>query len=213
MQQAFAVLLLVVFGIKAALFPLFFWLPDSYPTAPSPVTAVFAGLLTKVGVYAIIRTQTLLFPPAARPGTLILVLAGLTMVVGVLGAIAQDDVKRILSFNIVSHIGYMVMGLGLFTVAGLAAAVFYTVHHIVAKTTLFLTGGLIEHVGGSGRLDRLGDMVRTRPGPRRAVPRARAQPGRHPAAVGLRRQARAGRRRRRRRTSGWSWRWLPRSAC
>jgi multicomponent Na+:H+ antiporter subunit D len=163
LQSAFAVLLLVVFGIKAALFPLFFWLPDAYPTAPSPVTAVFAGLLTKVGVYAIVRTQTLLFPLDARPVTLILVAAGLTMLVGVLGAIAQSDVKRILSFNIVSHIGFMVMGLGLFTVTGLAAAVFYTVHHIVAKTSMFLTGGLIEHVGGSGRLSRLGGMVKTAP--------------------------------------------------
>jgi multicomponent Na+:H+ antiporter subunit D len=163
LQQAFAVLLLLVFGIKAALFPLFFWLPDAYPTAPSPVTAVFAGLLTKVGVYAIIRTQTLFFPAAARPGTLILVLASITMVVGVLGAIAQNEVKRILSFNIVSHIGFMMMGLGLFTVAGLAAAVFYTVHHIVAKTSMFLTGGLIEHAGGSGRLDRVGNLARTAP--------------------------------------------------
>ncbi len=162
-QTTFAVLLLVVFGIKAALFPLFFWLPDSYPTAPSAVTAVFAGLLTKVGVYAIIRTQTLLFPDGARPDTLMLVMAGATMLVGILGAIAQDDVKRILSFNIVSHIGYMVMGLALFTVAGLAATIFYVVHHIVAKTTLFLTGGLIEHVGGSSRLSRLGDMVRSAP--------------------------------------------------
>ena len=69
-RSAFAALLLVVFGIKAALFPLFFWLPDSYPTAPSPVTAVFAGLLTKVGVYAMIRTQTLLFPADSRPSAL-----------------------------------------------------------------------------------------------------------------------------------------------
>ena len=163
LRSGFAVLLVVVFGIKAALFPLFFWLPDSYPTAPSAVTAVFAGLLTKVGVYAIIRTQTLLFPESARPGTLLLVMAGATMLVGILGAIAQDDVKRILSFNIVSHIGYMVMGLGLFTVAGVAAAIFYVVHHIVAKTTLFLTGGLIEHTGGSSRLSRLGEMVRGAP--------------------------------------------------
>jgi multicomponent Na+:H+ antiporter subunit D len=163
LRSALAVLMLVVFGIKAAIFPLFFWLPDSYPTAPSPVTAIFAGLLTKVGVYAIIRTQTLLFPPSTRPGTLLLVLAAATMVVGVLGAIAQGDVKRILSFQIVSHIGYMVMGLGLFTVAGLGAAVLYTVHHIVAKTGLFLTGGLIEHAGGSSRLSRLGGMARTAP--------------------------------------------------
>ena len=192
-------LLLVVFGIKAALFPLFFWLPDAYPTAPSPVTAVFAGLLTKVGVYAIIRTQTLLFPHDARPGTLHpRRWPALTMVVGVLGAIAQSDVKRILSFNIVSHIGYMVMGLGLFTVAGLAAAIFYIVHHIVAKTTLFLTGGLIEHVGGSGRLSRAGRDGADGARRGRAVPRARAQPRRHPAAVGLRRQARAGRGRPRR---------------
>jgi multicomponent Na+:H+ antiporter subunit D len=163
LRSALAVLMLVVFGIKAAIVPFFFWLPDSYPTAPSPVTAIFAGLLTKVGVYAMIRTQTLLFPQGTRPGTLLLVVAGLTMVVGVLGAIAQGDVKRILSFQIVSHIGYMVMGLGLFTLAGLAAAVLYTVHHIVAKTALFLAGGLIEHHGGSSRLARLGGMSRTAP--------------------------------------------------
>ena len=166
-RSALAVLLIVVFGIKAAIFPLFFWLPDSYPTAPTPVTAVFAGLLTKVGVYAIIRTQTLLFPEGTRPGTLLLVVAGLTMVVGVLGAIAQDDVKRILSFNIVSHIGFMIMGLSFFPPAGMAATVYYLVHHIVAKTTLFLTGGLMEHVGGSSRLTRLGGMVRTAPAKKR----------------------------------------------
>jgi multicomponent Na+:H+ antiporter subunit D len=163
LRSALAVLMLVVFGIKAAIFPLCFWLPDSYPTAPSPVTAIFAGLLTKVGVYAIIRTQTLLFPSDTRPTTLLLVLAGATMLVGVLGAIAQGDVKRILSFQIISHIGYMIMGLGLFTVGGIAAAVLYTIHHIVAKTGLFLSGGLIEHAGGSSRLTRLGGMVRTAP--------------------------------------------------
>lgn len=163
LRQTFAVLLVVVFGIKAALFPLFSWLPDSYPLAPSPVTAVFAGLLTKVGVYALIRTQTLLFPEDSRPGTLLLVVAGLTMIVGILGAIAQDEVKRILSFNIVSHVGFMVMGLGLFSIAGLAAAIFYAVHHIVAMTTLFLVGGLIEHIGGSGRISQLGNMARSAP--------------------------------------------------
>ena len=162
-QAALAGLLFVVFGIKAALFPLYFWLPDSYPTAPSAVTAIFAGLLTKVGVYAIIRTQTLMFPADARPATFILVVAGATMLVGVLGAIAQEDVKRIFSFYIVSQIGYIIMGLGLFTVAGLAAAVYAIVHHIVVKTTLFLVGGLVEHTGGSSRLNRLGGMVATAP--------------------------------------------------
>ncbi|MDQ4091798.1 MAG: Na+/H+ antiporter subunit D, partial [Actinomycetota bacterium] len=154
---------LVVFGIKAALFPLFFWLPDSYPIAPSPITAIFAGLLTKVGIYAIIRTQTLFFGADSRPGRLLIVLAAVTMLVGVLGALAQDDVKRILSFTIVSQIGYLAFGLGLFTVAGVAAAVFSMVHHIVVTTALFLASGLIERVGGSSRLTRVGGMVRKAP--------------------------------------------------
>ncbi len=162
-RVGFSLLLIVVFGIKAGLFPLFFWLPDSYPTAPTAITAVFAGLLTKVGVYAIIRSQTLLFPADAQQGTLLLVVAGLTMVVGVLGAIAQDDLRRMLSFHIVSHIGYMIFGLALFTLAGIAGAVFYIVHHIVVKSSLFLVAGLAEFRAGTDRLSRLGGMVRSAP--------------------------------------------------
>ena len=152
---------LIVFGIKAAVFPLFFWLPDSYPTAPAPVTAIFAGLLTKVGVYAILRTQALLFGDGTS--TLLLIVAGATLLVGVLGAIAQDDIKRILSFHIVSQIGYMIMGIALFTPAGIAATVLYIVHHIAVKTTLFLVGGLIEDVEGTGSLRRIGGLARSRP--------------------------------------------------
>ena len=154
--------LLVVFGIKAAIFPLFFWLPDSYPTTPTPVTAIFAGLLTKVGVYAIVRTQTLLFP-SDGPSTLLLTIAGATMLTGVIGAIAQDEIKRILSFHIVSQIGYMIFGLGLFSIAGIAAGIFYIIHHIVVKTTLFLVGGLIEAATGTGALHRLGGLVHSMP--------------------------------------------------
>ncbi len=161
-RTSLGVLLLVTFGIKAAIFPLFFWLPDSYPTAPTAVTAVFAGLLTKVGVYTIIRTQGLLFPHD-RASTLILVLAGLTMVVGVFGAIAQDDIKRILSFHIVSQIGYMIFGLGLFTVAGLAGAIFFVAHQIPVKTALFLVGGMVETGTGTSALNRLGGLIRTAP--------------------------------------------------
>jgi multicomponent Na+:H+ antiporter subunit D len=162
-RTGFSLLLILVFGIKAGLFPLFFWLPDSYPTAPGAITAVFAGLLTKVGVYAIIRTQTLLFPPEAQQGSFLLLLAGLTMVVGVLGALAQDDLRRMLSFHIVSHIGYMIFGLALFTLAGIAGAVFYVVHHIVVKTALFLVAGLVERRAGSDRLSRIGGLVRSAP--------------------------------------------------
>ncbi len=162
-RAAFAIALLVVFGIKAGLFPLFFWLPDSYPTAPGPVTAVFAGLLTKVGVYAIIRTQTLLFDMPDWMGTVLLVVAAATMVVGVLGAIAQDDMKRILAFHIISQIGYMIFGLGLFTVAGVAGAIFYIVHHIVVKTALFLVTALVDRFAGSSRLSEVGGLVRSAP--------------------------------------------------
>jgi multicomponent Na+:H+ antiporter subunit D len=97
------------------------------------------------------------------PATLILVIAGLTMAVGVLGAIAQAEVKRLLSFHIVSQIGYMVMGLGFFTVAGLAGAIFFLANQIVIKTTLFLTGGLVEHAAGSGRLARIGGLLHRSP--------------------------------------------------
>jgi len=162
-RSAFAIALLVVFGIKAGLFPLFFWLPDSYPTAPGPVTAIFAGLLTKVGVYAIMRTQTLMFGTPGWMGTTLLVVAVLTMVVGVLGAIAQDDMKRILAFHIISQIGYMIFGLGLFTVAGVAGAVFYIVHHIIVKTALFLVAGLVSRRAGSSRLSEVGGLVRSAP--------------------------------------------------
>ncbi len=162
-RTSLGLLFLVLFGIKAAIFPLFFWLPDSYPAAPTPVTAIFAGLLTKVGVYAIIRTQILLFAPDDGSSVILLWIAAATMVVGVLGAIAQDDVKRILSFHIVSQIGYMIFGLALFTVAGVAAAIFYIVHHIVVKTGLFLVGGLIEQRHGTAALRRLGGMIRTAP--------------------------------------------------
>jgi multicomponent Na+:H+ antiporter subunit D len=155
-------MLFLVFGIKAAIFPLFFWLPDSYPVAPTPVTAVFAGLLTKIGVYAIVRTQTLLFP-SDGPVLFMLIIAGLTMVVGVLGAISQKDIKRILSFHIVSQIGYMIMGLGFFTVAGVAAAIVFVVHQIVVKASLFLVGGLVEEAEGTGAIDAISGVARRAP--------------------------------------------------
>lgn len=146
-------LLLVSFGLKAAVFPLFSWLPDSYPAAPSPVTAVFAGLLTKVGVYAIVRTETQLFPGSQR--TLLLVVAGLTMIVGVLGAIAQSDMKRILSFHIVSQIGYMVMGVALGGVAAIAAVIFFLLHQIPIKTSLFLVEGIVSKESGTSALEKV----------------------------------------------------------
>jgi multicomponent Na+:H+ antiporter subunit D len=152
---------LVVFGTKAAIFPLFSWLPDSYPTAPTTITAVFAGLLTKIGIYAMIRFHTL--TAMEELGATMLIIAGVTMVVGALGALAQSDVKRILSFHIISQIGYMLMGLGLFSAAGTTGAILFLVHHMPVKTVLFLVGGLIENDQGSSRLAESGGLARRRP--------------------------------------------------
>ncbi|WP_411708934.1 Na+/H+ antiporter subunit D [Corynebacterium sp. LaCa116] len=154
--------LLIAFGIKAAIFPLDAWLPDSYPTAPSLVTAVFAGLLTKVGVYAIIRARTSIFTGGGLD-TLLMWVALATMLVGILGAIAQSDIKRLLSFTLVSHIGYMIFGVALGTAQGLSGAIFYAVHHILVQTTLFLVVGLVERQAGTSSLRRLGSLIYSAP--------------------------------------------------
>ncbi len=151
----------VVFGTKAAVFPLFSWLPDSYPTAPTTITAVFAGLLTKIGIYAMIRFHTI--TGMDELGPTMLIVAGVTMVVGAFGALAQSDVKRILSFHVISQIGYMLMGLGLFSAAGTAGAILFLIHHMPVKTVLFLVGGLIENHQGTSTLDRSGGLAAKRP--------------------------------------------------
>jgi multicomponent Na+:H+ antiporter subunit D len=161
-RTALFAVLIVAFGIKAAVFPLSAWLPDSYPTAPAPVTAVFAGLLTKVGVYAIIRAHSLLFPGGAMD-RIMLVAALLTMLVGIFGAIAQSDIKRLLSFTLVSHIGYMVFGISLSSALGMAGAIYYVAHHIVVQTTLFLVVGLIDRQAGASTLQRLGGLAAASP--------------------------------------------------
>jgi multicomponent Na+:H+ antiporter subunit D len=158
-----ALLLLVAFGIKAGVFPLFFWLPASYHTPPAAVSAVFAGLLTKVGVYALIRVFTLIFQDPVLAQTVVIV-SVLTMVCGVLGAAAQMEMRRVLSFHIISQIGYMMLGLGLLTVASIGAAIFYTVHHIIVKTNLFLISGIVARIGGTGKLKLLGGFYRDHPG-------------------------------------------------
>jgi multicomponent Na+:H+ antiporter subunit D len=162
---AIAMLFLVAFGIKAAVFPFFFWLPASYHTPPVAVSAIFAGLLTKVGVYALIRVFTLLFvQDLGYTHTIILVLSGLTMITGVLGAMEQNEFRRVLSFHIISQIGYMTLGLGLLTTAGLAGSIFYIVHHIIVKTNLFLVSGVVYLLRGTFDLKSLGGLYSSKPG-------------------------------------------------
>ncbi|MFI0237769.1 Na+/H+ antiporter subunit D [Streptomyces sp. NPDC016845] len=156
------VLLLTVFGVKAAAFPVAAWLPDSYPTAPAPVTAVFAGLLTKVGVYSILRAETLLFP-GNRLSSVLMIVAFASLLIGILGAVAQTDLKRLLSFTLVSHIGFMLYGIALGSRGGVGGAIVYTAHHITVQTTLFLAAGLLERRYGTTELTRLGGVARAAP--------------------------------------------------
>ncbi len=159
--EAAGMLLLTVFAIKAALVPLFFWLPDSYPTPAAAVGAMFAGMMTKVGVYSLARVFPLVFHGTeSLAGQWILPISAITMVGGVLGAIPQLNFRRLLSFNIVSHTGYMVMGIGLFSPMGLGAAIFYIAHHIFAMAGLFLVAGIVERMTQEQNLNRLGGLIR-----------------------------------------------------
>jgi multicomponent Na+:H+ antiporter subunit D len=159
-----AALLLVVFMVKTALFPVFAWLPDSYPNAPIVVNALFAGLLTKVGVYTLFRTVPLLC--GATPGGLqpaLVAIAATTMLVGVVGALGRSTIRGVLSFHIVSQIGYMIFGLALFTPLALAAGLFHMIHNMLAKTVLVFAGGIAERIGGSGKLHDVRGLARSQP--------------------------------------------------
>jgi multicomponent Na+:H+ antiporter subunit D len=160
-----ATLFLIAFGVKAALFPLFFWLPDSYHTPPVSVTALFSALLSKVGVYALARVFTLFFAPHIEIfQPLLLIIAALTMITGVLGAVAQNDFRRLLSFHIISQIGYLLLGIALFSQLALTGLIFFMAHVIVAKSALFLVSGLVYRLRGSYSLKELGGVYRDYPG-------------------------------------------------
>jgi multicomponent Na+:H+ antiporter subunit D len=160
----FVAALVIAFLVKAGAFPVFGWLPASYPTLPAALLALFAGLLTKVGVYAILRVLGGVVPVTTDAVNDALgVVAAATMLFGVLGAAYHWDVRRILSFHIVSQIGYMLLGIALASDAGRAATIFYIVHHIVVKANLFLVGALICRLTGSYDLRRAGGLYAKRP--------------------------------------------------
>lgn len=158
-------LLLLVFSIKAGLFPLYYWLPISYSVLPAPIAAFYASLLTKVGIYVLLRIFGTVLPPELHSlHTLIAWAAGLTMVLGVLGALAQNHVQAILSYHVVSQVGYMALAIGLFSPFAFTAAILYVIHHIVVKASLFLIGGLVSRAQGTDDLKRLGGLWTAAPG-------------------------------------------------
>jgi multicomponent Na+:H+ antiporter subunit D len=158
-----ALLFFVAFGIKSAVFPLYFWLPSSYHTPPSSIAALFGGLLTKVGIYAMFRIFTLIFVPDHFMMSLFIIVAIMTLVTGALGAMSKNSMRRMFSYLIVCHIGYFIVGLGLFTEIAIAGAIFYLIHDIIVKTNLFLVSGVIYKARGSTDLRRLGGFYKDYP--------------------------------------------------
>ena len=151
-----AVLFLIVFGLKGAIFPLYFWMPGSYYAPPTPVLALFGALLTKVGVYAITRTYTLFFYHD-RDFTfqLLSILAILSVVVGVIGAIAYWDIKKIIIYNIIVAVGVILYGVSVLNSTSISGSIYYLIHDMIIKAALFLLVGIIIAITGTSNLRKL----------------------------------------------------------
>lgn len=149
---------LLGFGIKSAVFPLYYWLPSSYHTPPSAVAATFGGLLTKVGIYAMIRVFSLIFIPDQFTKDLLIWLAVLTILTGSFGALIKSNIRRLFSYLIVCHIGFMVGGIAMFTKVALMGTIFYLFHDILVKTNMFLIAGLIGQMRGSMDMKKIGSI-------------------------------------------------------
>lgn len=159
-----AVLFLLVFGMKAAIFPIYFWLPGAYAAPPIPVLALFGALLTKVGVYAITRTYTLFFThDLAYTHELLLILAILTVVAGCIGALAHFDVKQIIIYNIVIAVGVILFGVAQMNETAIEGAIFYLIHDMIIKAALFMLIGIIIYVTGTTNLRKMGGLIQTYP--------------------------------------------------
>lgn len=159
-----AVLFLTVFGLKGALFPLYFWLPSTYAAPPIAVLALFGALLTKVGVYAIMRTFTLLFTlDQSFTHELLMILSILTIIAGCIGALAYFDVKKIIIYNIIIAVGVILFGTSQMNEAGIMGSVFYLIHDILIKGSLFLLIGVIIAITGTSDLRKMGGLIKSYP--------------------------------------------------
>ncbi|NHN33230.1 Na+/H+ antiporter subunit D [Paenibacillus agricola] len=161
--NAIAILFMIVFSLKAGLF-LFFWLPGSYSVPPAAVSALFGALLTKVGLYALIRTFTLIFyhDPSITHSWLAW-MAAATMILGAFGAIAYSDIQRIMNYNVIITVGFIAFGLSVASDTSIDGAIFYLLHDMVAKALLFIIGGLIVHVTGTSKLKEMGGLIKRHP--------------------------------------------------
>lgn len=159
-----AVLFLMVFGLKAAIFPLYFWLPTSYAAAPIPVLTLFGALLTKVGVYAIARTYTLFFVhDLSYTHDLLMALAIATIIAGCIGALAYFDIKLIIIYNIVIAVGVILFGVSQMNEVSLKGGMFYLIHDMLIKAALFMLIGIIIYITGTSDLRKMGGLMKKYP--------------------------------------------------
>ena len=159
-----AVLFLIVFGLKGAIFPLYFWMPGSYYAPPAPVLALFGALLTKVGVYSITRTYTLFFYHDMDTFGLLSILAILSIIFGVIGAIAYWDIKNIIIYNIIVAVGVILYGVSVMNTASITGAVYYLIHDMVIKAALFLLVGVVISITGTSNLRNISGLINRYPG-------------------------------------------------
>jgi multicomponent Na+:H+ antiporter subunit D len=153
-----AIFFLAGFGTKAAIFPFYFWLPSSYHTPPDAVSAVFGGLLTKLGVYAIIRVFSLLYADSALISEIISIAAGCTILAGGAAALVQNNIRKMFSYLIICHIGFMIAGVGFGSVIAITGVIFYLFHDIIVKTNLFMVAGLTYRITGTSSIRDLGGI-------------------------------------------------------
>lgn len=151
------------FGIKSAVFPMYFWLPSSYHTPPSAIAAIFGGLLTKMGIYAMIRIFTLIFTPDDFTKNVFIFIAIATMVTGALGAINKRSIRRMISYLIVCHIGYLIAGIGIHTEIAFVAVIFYMIHDVIVKSNFLMMTGIIQKIRNTIDMSRLGGLYKDYP--------------------------------------------------
>lgn len=161
---AIAVLLFFVFATKAALFPLYYWMPHAY-TKPNPVvSALFGALLTKVGIYSILRVFSLIFVyKMDLTHEAFIWIAGLSMIFGIIGALSTHNIKLIVAYNVIPAIGFILLGIGVFNQTSLSGSVYYLIHDMIIKATLFIIVGVIAYLAGTSDLRKMGGMIHTYP--------------------------------------------------
>ncbi len=165
---------LIGFGTKAGLVPLHIWLPEAHPVAPSHVSALMSGAMIKTGIYGLLRVLTFLGPPQPWWGWVLLGIGLVSGLLGVLSALAQHNLKRLLAYSSVENVGIVAMGLGLgllclhadmpaVAALGFCGALLHALNHAIFKGLLFLGAGSVLHATGTGELDRMGGLIKRMP--------------------------------------------------